>query len=136
MERIIRIKGNHDNSLDYPEAVVLQIGDVEIFCCHGNEGDWFNDGKIGMWISKNFVRYLWVPLQWLGLHDAELAKVKRHQAQESRLEEWANKQSFYSIFGHTHLLGRMKKYFNAGSWVGDGGEGIVFENGQFTLKQF
>lgn len=131
---INKIKGNHDNSLSYPEAIVLQIGNLEIFCCHGMQGDWVNDN--GQWVGKLFVKWVWVPLQWIGWHDVQLSKKKRHERQEKRLCEWANKQIFPSMFGHTHLLADIGKYKNAGSWVQMGGEAIEFSNGKFTDKHF
>lgn len=145
--RLIEVLGNHNNSQNLPEAVVLQIGDLEIFCTHGHAGDTWNDSL--WWVGQNVVRYLWVPLQWLGFHDVKKAKQKRHEEQEQRLINWAKEQDFPSIFGHTHLLRLLTvkpgkvgsgkpiaKYLNAGSWVGEDGEAIEYANGVFTERRF
>lgn len=132
--RLIRIKGNHDKVLDYLEAVVLLIGDTEIFCTHGNQGDFFSDkaGWLGLW----FVRYFWTPLQWLGVHNLRESKRRKHEKQELELNEWAMNQSFISVFGHTHFLADSGNYKNSGSWVQMGGQGIEYVDGKFTDKHF
>ncbi len=141
--RLIQITGNHDRALDYPEALILEIGNIKIFIAHGHQGDIFNDKW--RWIGQNVVRYLWVPLQWLGLHDPTEAKAKRHEQQEIGLKRWAKEkyhqyrcERFYviSIFGHTHRLLNSEECKDDGSWVGSGGQGLEYFNGQFIIKQF
>ncbi len=140
--RLIQIKGNHDHDLDYPEALILEMGDLKIFVAHGHQGDIWNDEW--RWVGQNIVRYLWVPLQWLGLHDPTEAKTRGHELQEIGLKKWA-KEKYHrahghiyiiSAFGHTHRLLNSEECKNDGSWVGSSGQGLEYLNGQFTIKQF
>ena len=132
--RLIQVKGNHDWEIDYPEALILEVGDQKIFIAHGHQGDIWNDQW--RWIGQNIVRYLWVPLQWLGLHDPTEAKAKRHEAQGIGLKKWADDNKVILVGGHTHRVANNKWYHNSGSFVGSGGQGLEYFNGQFTVKQF
>ncbi len=133
--RLIQVKGNHDWDLtDYPEALILEIGDLKIFIAHGHQDDKWNDQW--RWVGQNIVRYLWVSLQWLGLHDPTEAKAKRHEVQEKGLKGWADEQRVILVCGHTHRVTNQKYYHNSGSWVGSDGQGLEYFNGQFTVKQF
>lgn len=132
--RLIEIDGNHDMSLKNHKAVVLQIGDMEIFCIHGHQGDLLNDRL--WWVGQYFVRYLWVPLQWLGISDPTKRKAKKHATQEKRLREWAFHKPFITAFGHVHRLVDGANCFSSGSWVCQDGEAVEYANGKFTLKTF
>jgi UDP-2,3-diacylglucosamine pyrophosphatase LpxH len=131
--RLIQIKGNHDWDLDYLEGLILEIGDLKFFIAHGHQGDIWNDEW--RWVGQNIVRYLWVPLQWIGLHDPTEAKAKRHEKQEREIKRWADENKVYVICGHTHRVANHQYYHNSGSWVGEGGQWIEYSNGVFTQKE-
>jgi len=135
--RLLQVKGNHDNALKLPEALVLQVKDLEIFCIHGYQGDFFNDK--GWWIGQNVVRYLWLPLQWIGIHDPAQSKITKHIFQWKALKDWAwnNPTTTVSGCGHVHELIDGPGIFNSGSWVnGKQGEAWEFKDGQFRQRTF
>ena len=73
-------------------------------------------------LSRFLVRYLWKPLEQLGVLDPTSAAKNYHRRRKSemRLSSWAVKNNCYLITGHTHrpMLGdENTRYFNTGSCV-------------------
>ena len=133
------IKGNHDQQLDEPEAIVLQYETGEkILMVHGHQGDFFNSTAYPL--SKFFVRYVWRNLQYLGFKDPTTASPrnpKKHEATKKKIKEWAFDRKQIVIFGHTHAPEvEPPYYFNCGSWVGEGGQGIEICGNLITLRKF
>ncbi len=135
--RLYMIYGNHDhvmkNSREFPhyEGIVLKIcptaqqapgraGCLELYLTHGHQADILNST---FWkLSRFLVRYLWKPLEQMGVLDpTSAAKNYRHrQRSERRLSAWAVKKNCYLVTGHTHrpMLGDAQtRYFNTGSCV-------------------
>ena len=93
---------------------------LELYLTHGNQADFLNST---LWkLSRFLVRYVWKPLEQLGVLDPTSA-AKNYQCRErseKRLSHWAVKHQCYLITGHTHrpVLGDSKtRYFNTGSCV-------------------
>lgn len=130
--RLYMLYGNHDHALkscrEFPhhEGLVLKQYSgqsprcLELYLTHGHQADFLNST---LWkLSRFLVRYLWKPLEQLGVLDpTSAAKNYRHrQRSEKRLSAWAVKRNCYLITGHTHrpMLGSEKtRYFNTGSCV-------------------
>lgn len=96
-------------------------GGQEIFLAHGHQGDFINDK--GWKIGRFLVRYVWRPLELLGINDPTSA-AKNHKKKnriERRLAEWADENGTLLISGHTHrpYFPQPGKgmYFNDGSCV-------------------
>ncbi|PQJ21681.1 metallophosphoesterase [Tenacibaculum sp. SG-28] len=110
-------------NLDFSEAITLTREDGKsIFLLHGHQADPFN--YIFWKLSKFLVRYLWRPLQIIGIKDPtspaqnhrELIKV------EKRLQSWVRQNNNQMLIaGHTHRPRFPTKteapYFNDGSCV-------------------
>jgi predicted phosphodiesterase len=138
------IRGNHDNSLvARPEAFVFQYEGTEkkILCVHGYQGDWANE--TGSWLGKFFVRYIWAGIgqRIFGMHDptsaTALKNLKKHEAIKKAVHQWAFDRKQTVFFGHTHLSEQDPPYyFNTGSWVGKGGQGIEVIGEDIRLKTF
>ena len=124
----------------YSEAIRLeQKNEKSIFLLHGHQADWFN--YIFWRFSKFLVKFLWRPLQLVGIDDPtspaknfkELIKV------ESRLEEWIkNNNNQMIISGHTHRprfpSPNELPHFNDGSCVHPRCiTGLEIENDEITL---
>lgn len=92
----------------------------ELYLTHGHQADVLNST---FWkLSRFLVRYLWKPLEQMGVLDpTSAAKNYRHrQRSEKRLSAWAVKKNCYLVTGHTHrpMLGDVgSRYFNTGSCV-------------------
>lgn len=92
-----------------------------LFLTHGHQVDFFNSA---LWrVAKFLVRYLWRPLELIGIHDPTSAS-KNHErklAIEKTLMKWADKHHTMLIAGHTHRPAFPKvgepMYFNDGSCV-------------------
>ena len=128
--RLVQVIGNHDKDRPYREAVVLKIGDNEIFCAHGFQGDWINDE--GWKIAKWIVRYFWRTLQYFGLQDPTEYNFARHAMQAKKLKEWADNNRV-CMFAHTHTMANERYYKNTGSWVGSVGNWVEFQGGVFKM---
>lgn len=95
-------------------------GCLELYLTHGHQADILNST---LWkLSRFLVRYLWKPLEQMGVLDpTSAAKNYRHrQRSEKRLSAWAVKKNCYLVTGHTHrpMLGDAQtRYFNTGSCV-------------------
>lgn len=93
---------------------------LELYLTHGHQADVLNST---LWkLSRFLVRYLWKPLEQMGVLDpTSAAKNYNHrQRSEKRLSAWAVKKNCYLITGHTHrpMLGDAgTRYFNTGSCV-------------------
>lgn len=139
--RFYMLYGNHDHvkkdNGKFPcyEGLVLKICDtashsaakpsrkpacLELYLTHGHQADLLNST---LWkLSRFLVRYLWKPLEQLGVLDPTSAakNYRRRQRSEMRLSKWAIKKNCYLITGHTHrpMLGNEEtRYFNTGSCV-------------------
>ena len=96
---------------------------LELYVTHGNQADFLNST---LWkLSRFLVRYVWKPLEQIGVLDPTSAAKNYHcrSKSEKRLSNWAVKNQCYLITGHTHrpALGDSKtRYFNTGSCVHPG----------------
>ncbi|MCM1258888.1 MAG: serine/threonine protein phosphatase [Roseburia sp.] len=131
--------GNHDHAMKnnreipYHEGMVLKLCGcvaedknsclrhcLELYLTHGHQAELLN--SVFWKLSRFLVRYLWKPLEQLGVLDpTSTAKnyVRRNKS-EKRLSQWAVKNGCYLVTGHTHrpVLGdETTHYFNTGSCV-------------------
>lgn len=112
----------------------------DIYLTHGHQADFLNST---LWpLSRFLVRYLWRPLESLGVPDpTSAAKNNRKKKKtEERLISWARKNNQILITGHTHhpMAGTMDSpYFNTGSCVSPSGiTCIEIENKCMTLVKW
>jgi len=128
-------------NVSFSEAILLEdeTSKKSIFLLHGHQADWFN--YVFWKVSRFLVRFLWKPLQVLGIKDPtspaqnfkELIKV------EQRMEDWIkNNQNQMTIIGHTHRPRFPEAdeipFFNDGSCVHPRAiTGLEIENHQITL---
>lgn len=105
------------------EGLVLRysITDDKIFLIHGHQADYLN-GELWR-LSRFLVRYLWKPLQTIGVNDPTRTarNFKNKEAAGKKLTKWVIKENHMIIAGHTHRpvfpdLGE-PPYFNDGSCV-------------------
>lgn len=130
--RLHMLYGNHDyeNRKDrqFPHDRSLILKDAaertSLYLIHGNQVDLFN--SVFWRLSRFLVRYLWKPLEQVGIADPTSAarnyRVKRKH--EMRLCRFAESRQINLIAGHTHrpvLTDEKKGYYNAGSCVHPGG---------------
>lgn len=109
--------------IDITEGIILKYRSTNdlIFLTHGHQGDVLNDT---LWrLSRFLVRYLWRPLELIGIKDPTSA-AKNNQKKnmiERNLSNWANTHKIILICGHTHRPVFPKvgeaPYFNDGSCV-------------------
>lgn len=105
----------------YPGIILrdTQNGE-ELFLTHGHQADFLNST---LWpLSRFLVRYLWKPLEQLGVLDPTSAAKNhtRKRRTEQQLCRWAKKNHRILITGHTHrpMLGsEASPCFNTGSCV-------------------
>lgn len=111
------------NNIKIHEGLVLKHRENgnEILLLHGHQVDFLNSD---IWkIARFLVRYLWKPLENLGINDvtrtAKNYKKKNNVAK--RLTKWAEKENKILIAGHNHrpMYSQINKipYFNDGSCV-------------------
>lgn len=138
--RCFLLYGNHDyvmkDSREFPhyEGLILKYcGSVyyeaescpriccrELYLTHGHQAELLNST---FWrLSRFLVRYLWKPLEQIGVLDPTSAakNYQRRKRSEKRLSHWAEKNNCFLITGHTHrpmLEGGESHYFNTGSCV-------------------
>ncbi|MDF2906526.1 MAG: hypothetical protein K0R34_1847 [Herbinix sp.] len=93
----------------------------QIFLTHGHQGDFLNDT---LWrISRFLVRYLWRPLELIGIKDPTSTSKNnsKKNAVEKNLMDFAKEHNQITICGHTHRPVFPKigepPYFNDGSCV-------------------
>lgn len=91
------------------------------FLTHGHQVDLFNDT---LWrLSRFMVRYLWRPLELIGIRDPTSAakNIEKKTLIEKRLIDWSRKENQMLICGHTHRPAFPEKgeplYFNDGCCV-------------------
>jgi UDP-2,3-diacylglucosamine pyrophosphatase LpxH len=125
----------------FSESILLENETTgkSIFLLHGHQADWFN--YVCWKLSRFLVRFLWKPLQILGISDPtspaqnfkELIKVERH------IENWIQKNNNQMVvIGHTHRPRYPRKnelpFFNDGSCVHPNSiTGLEIENDEITL---
>ena len=130
------VEGNHDKEMDFPDAYVIE-STPPIFVIHGHQsGDFLN---YGLWrLSRFFVRYVWKPLEYLGLKDPPSSKKGvRHDRSRRKLKMWANNMGIRVVAGHTHFQEHDGFYWNCGSSINSGViEFIEFKEGELCLKQY
>lgn len=136
--RLDAIKG-----VRFHEGLVLKhkAGGEGIFLVHGHQADWFNYSL--MWLARFLVRYLWRPLETVGVKDPT-SPAKNHSkmdAVEKKLVEWVKKERHMMIAGHTHRPvfpgAGDPPYFNDGSCVQPHGiTGIEISGGSITLVKW
>jgi UDP-2,3-diacylglucosamine pyrophosphatase LpxH len=93
----------------------------ELFLLHGHQADYLNDN---LWqLSRFLVRYLWKPLQVVGIKAPSQATINSRAKlkTERRLMDWSEQHDAIMLAGHTHRPqfphpGQVK-YFNDGSCV-------------------
>lgn len=88
----------------FPESLVLrhQPSGNEMLLIHGHQGDWISDG--GWMLGRFLVRYLWRPLQLIGINDPTLPAKnhRRREPVERNFTQWALARATTLIAGHTH----------------------------------
>ena len=113
----------------------------ELFLTHGHQGDWLNDR---LWREGRFlVRYLWRPLQRLGIKDpTRTSKNLKKQANVvSDILTWITDNRQPIIVGHTHQESFADEgeipYFNVGCCVfPDCITAIEIENGGLSFVRW
>lgn len=74
-----------------------------IFLIHGHQADYMN--YLFWWFFRFLVRYIWKPLQLLGIKDptSPAKNFKERIKVERRMEKWIQKNNNQPVvFGHTH----------------------------------
>ncbi len=160
-DRLYLLFGNHDMTMMYPfrvkkllgavlpglsyyESIVLETGTVNqnLLLLHGHQADTAN--YLFWWFNRFMVRYVWKPLQLLGVNDPT-SPAKNYKSLikvERRMKDWIsrnNKQAV--IFGHTHRPRFPEPndipMFNCGSCVHpESIIGIEIENMQISLVKW
>lgn len=115
-------------------------GKKDIYLTHGHQSSVMNST---LWmVNRFFVRYLWKPLELMGVPDPTSAANNhtKKEKTERRLTNWAKNNEKILITGHTHrpMMGSKKSpYFNTGSCIHPGGiTGIEIENRCITLVKW
>lgn len=112
----------------------------DIYLTHGHQAETLN--SIFWRVSRFLVRYIWKPLESIGVPDPTSAAKNntRKKEAEKRLARWAREKGHILITGHTHhpMLGSEESpYFNTGSCIHPGGiTGIEIENRCITLVKW
>lgn len=105
------------------EGLILKHKETgqKLFLTHGHQVDFLNSN---LWKMARFlVRYLWRPLELIGIHDPTSASKNREKkiAIEKSLMKWSKANKTLLIAGHTHRPAFPKVgdplYFNDGSCV-------------------
>ncbi|HIP49256.1 MAG TPA: hypothetical protein EYG92_09875, partial [Lutibacter sp.] len=121
-KRIYLLYGNHDMVFMYPFMVKMLLGSVftdlkyyesillqadvskkNVLLLHGHQADYMN--YLFWWFFRFLVRYVWKPLQLLGIKDptSPAKNFKERIKVEKRMEKWIVKNNNQPvIFGHTH----------------------------------
>jgi len=130
--------GNHDPNPLLPMVYVLVLeSGKEVLWTHGHVGDFFN--YQASWLGKFFVRYVWRNLQMTGIFkDPTTATVRnpgKHEETRLAFLDWAQTRKKEVIFHHTHFATEGPSW-NAGSWVGLGGQAIIIDGDKIEVKYF
>lgn len=144
------IYGNHDivkrkksfSTEHFYSGIILQDCEHKknIYLTHGHQADALNST---FWrLSRFLVRYLWRPLEALGIPDPTSAAKNntRKEKTERTLTQWACQKDCMLITGHTHrpMIGTKEApYCNSGSCVHPGGiTCIEIQNRCMTLVKW
>lgn len=109
--------------IQFTEGIILQYRNStnKILLTHGHQADFLNDT---LWrLSRFLVRYLWRPLELIGIKDPTSASKnnKNKNSIENKLKNWLQDNKYLLICGHTHRPAFPKvgeiPYFNDGSCV-------------------
>lgn len=111
------------NDVAFYEGLILYNTEnkYKIFLTHGHQADIFND--LFWRLSRFLVRYLWGPLELVGLKDPTSAakNYNKRSKVERNLIRWAKDHNQMIIAGHTHKTAFPGKgdplYFNDGSCI-------------------
>ncbi|MDO5345575.1 MAG: metallophosphoesterase family protein [Lachnospiraceae bacterium] len=125
----------------YPGIILHDCqGKKDIYLIHGHQADPLNSS---FWrLARFLVRYIWKPLEGLGVPDpTSAAKNNRKKKQsEQLLSDWAVENHHILITGHTHhpMAGNVHSpYLNTGSCIHPSGiTGIEIENRCMTLVKW
>ncbi|MCI8955413.1 MAG: serine/threonine protein phosphatase [Eubacterium sp.] len=104
----------------YPSIILESKNQNNIYLTHGHQADFLNST---LWhLSRFLVRYIWKPLESLGIPDPTSAAKnnKRKNSTEKKLTNWAKQNQHILITGHTHhpMMGTDNSpYYNTGSCV-------------------
>ena len=125
------------------EGLVLRhkVTDQRILLIHGHQASFLD---YEMWrISRFLVRYLWRPLESLGVNDptSTAKNSNKKDAVEKKLIEWVTRENHMLIAGHTHrpMFPEVGEplYFNDGSSVHPRCiTGIEIADGKITLVKW
>jgi UDP-2,3-diacylglucosamine pyrophosphatase LpxH len=124
------------------EGLILNYkNNNNIFLVHGHQVDFLNNN---IWrVSRFLVRYLWRPLELIGVHDPTSASknYKVKEKVEKRLIKWSKINKQMIIAGHTHrpVFPQVTEplYFNDGSCVHPRCiTAIEIENGSISLLKW
>lgn len=123
----------------YP-GIILRDGEnkQDIYLTHGHQADLLNST---FWrLSRFLVRYIWRPLEALGIPDPTSAAKNntRKKQSEKRLSQWAALRGLYLVTGHTHHpMIKASGYFNTGSCIHPSGiTGIEIRGRCLTLVKW
>lgn len=110
----------------------------DIYLTHGHQADLLNST---FWrLSRFLVRYVWRPLEALGIPDPTSAAKNntRKKQSEKRLSQWAALRGLYLVTGHTHHpMIKASGYFNTGSCIHPSGiTGIEIRGRCLTLVKW
>lgn len=110
----------------------------DIYLTHGHQADLLNST---FWrLSRFLVRYIWRPLEALGIPDPTSAAKNntRKKQSEKRLSQWAALRGLYLVTGHTHHpMIKDSGYFNTGSCIHPSGiTGIEIRGRCLTLVKW
>lgn len=109
----------------YPGIILEDCeGKKDIYLTHGHQSDILNST---LWpLSRFLVRYVWRPLENIGIPDPTSAAKNntKKKKSEEHLTNWAREHNRLLITGHTHhpMVGTKESpYFNTGSCVSPAG---------------
>lgn len=129
--------------IEIKEGLILKYRNSknQIFLTHGHQADYLNDT---IWkISRFLVRYLWRPLELIGVNDPTSAAKnnEKKNAVENNLIDWTKQNKQFMICGHTHrpVFPKVGEtlYFNDGSCVHPRCiTGIEIRNGTISLVKW
>lgn len=146
--RFYAVYGNHDivkknfhDRIFYPAIILRDVRRRnDIYLTHGHQADLLNST---FWrLSRFLVRYVWKPLEELGVPDpTSAAKNNKKKKQSERiLSDWAKQNHHILITGHTHhpMAGTAESpYLNTGSCIHPSGiTGIEIENRCMSLVRW
>lgn len=125
----------------YPGIILRDARKKEdIYLTHGHQADLLNST---FWkLSRFLVRYVWRPLEGIGVPDPTSAAKnnKKKKQSEKVLSDWAKQNHHILITGHTHhpMAGTAgSPYLNTGSCIHPSGiTGIEIENRCLTLVKW